>query len=622
MKPEAITPENIHAYLRLHQEKELCRFVTVGSVDDGKSTLIGRLLHDTHGIYEDQLAAVKKATKQEGGEVDFSLFTDGLKAEREQGITIDVAYRYFSTEKRKFIIADTPGHVQYTRNMATGASTANVAIILIDARLGVLQQSRRHAYIAHLLGIPHLVVCVNKMDLEGFRQDVFEKIKAEFTEFTGALGFREVKFIPISAKAGVNVVHAGGETPWYPPVERGGGTLLEYLETVPVDAGINRADFRFPIQYVIRPNLDYRGFAGTIASGSVKKGDTLLTLPSRKTSRVKSIDSFDGEMDRAAAPMAVTIRFEDEIDSSRGDMLVLPNNEPLVLDRFEAKMVWLSEHALDRAHTYLLKHTTQMVRANVDAVNYVVDLESLEKRNARHLELNDIGSVTVAVHKSLYVDPYQKNHATGAFILIDPITNNTVAAGMVEGAAGGAHGKHTGKRLESKVGPAERRELIGQTGAVVWLTGLPAAGKTAIAYELERQLFDGKNVALVVDPDDGVGRGVIADGSSPVQTPELARRLADAGLLGVFAYASPHRADRDAVKSAVGEDRFLEVYVATSRVECQSRDDRGFYDGAHVEPSYEAPNAPDVTVALDGGVAPADAARSIRAVLVERGIVR
>src|SRR5690606_35128982 len=350
----------------------------------------------THGVYEDQLKAVKRASSRAGLEIDFSLFTDGLKAEREQGITIDVAYRYFSTEKRKFIIADTPGHVQYTRNMATGASTANVAIILIDSRLGVLQQSRRHAYIAHLLGIPHLAVCINKMDLVEFSEEVFNRIRDEFSAFTGQLGFREVKFIPISATKGINVVHGSDVTPWYPKTTAaGGGTLLEFLETVPVDAGINRTDFRFPIQYVIRPNLDYRGFSGTIASGSVKKGDAVITLPSRQKSRIRSIDTFDGEIERAAAPMAVTIRLEDEIDSSRGDMMVLPGNEPQVLERFEAKMVWLSENDLDRSHTYLMKHTTQLVRANVDVVNYVVDLETLEKKNARHLALNDIGSVTV-----------------------------------------------------------------------------------------------------------------------------------------------------------------------------------------------------------------------------------
>ncbi|HXS18458.1 MAG TPA: GTP-binding protein, partial [Polyangiaceae bacterium] len=346
MSTEQVTPENIHAYLKQHQEKELCRFVTVGSVDDGKSTLIGRLLHDTHGIYEDQLAAVKKATKQEGEEIDFSLFTDGLKAEREQGITIDVAYRYFSTENRKFIIADTPGHVQYTRNMATGASTANVAVILIDARLGVLQQSRRHAYIASLLGIPHLAVCVNKMDLKDYDQGVFEAIKAEFSAFCAQLRFHEVKFIPISAKLGINIVHESEKTPWY-----NGGTILQYLERVPVRAGINETDFRYPVQYVLRPHLNYRGFSGTIASGRVKKGDTLMSLPSGKMSQVIAIDTFDGEFEEASAPMAVTIRLADEIDTSRGDMLVHPGNVPLQLQRFRAKVVWLNEEPLDRAKT-------------------------------------------------------------------------------------------------------------------------------------------------------------------------------------------------------------------------------------------------------------------------------
>jgi bifunctional enzyme CysN/CysC len=436
MSTEQVTPENIHAYLKQHQEKELCRFVTVGSVDDGKSTLIGRLLHDTHGIYEDQLAAVKKATKQEGGEIDFSLFTDGLKAEREQGITIDVAYRYFSTENRKFIIADTPGHVQYTRNMATGASTANVAVILIDARLGILQQSRRHAYIASLLGIPHLAVCVNKMDLKDWDQSVYEQIKRDFSAFCAQLRFNEVKFIPISAKLGDNVVHTSDKMPWYT-----GGTILEYLERVPVRAGINETDFRYPVQYVLRPNLNYRGFSGTIASGVVRKGDTLMSLPSRKKSQVIAIDTYDGEFEEARAPMAVTIRFADEIDTSRGDMLVHEDNLPLEVERFRAKVVWLNEDGLDRSKTYMVKHTTQMVRADIESVEFLVDLETLEQKSANRIEMNDIGEVIISAHRKLFVDPYHKNSATGAFIIIDPITNNTVAAGMVEGIVEGARQK-------------------------------------------------------------------------------------------------------------------------------------------------------------------------------------
>ena len=368
---------DILGYLEQHQQKELLRFVSVGSVDDGKSTLIGRLLHDTHGIYEDQLSAVKRASGRAGMEIDFSLFTDGLKAEREQGITIDVAYRYFSTAKRKFIIADTPGHVQYTRNMATGASTANVAIILIDARLGVLQQSRRHAYIASLLGIPHLFVGINKMDLVSYSQDVFNRIREEFAAFLAPLGFKGVRFIPMSALKGDNVVHRSDSMPWYD-----GNTLLEHLESVPIASDRNHDDFRYPVQYVLRPDLNYRGFSGAIASGVVKKGDQVMVLPSRRTSTVVAIDTFDGEKEQAFAPMSVTLRLADEIDISRGDMLVHPDNLPHVAQRFETMLVWLSERALDRQKSYLLKHTTQMVRANVEHVAYTTDLETLKQTPA------------------------------------------------------------------------------------------------------------------------------------------------------------------------------------------------------------------------------------------------
>ncbi len=617
MSTEQVTPENIHAYLKQHQEKELCRFVTVGSVDDGKSTLIGRLLHDTHGIYEDQLDAVKKATKQEGGEIDFSLFTDGLKAEREQGITIDVAYRYFSTENRKFIIADTPGHVQYTRNMATGASTATVAMILIDARLGVLQQSRRHAYIASLLGIPHLAVCVNKMDLENYSEEVFNKIRAEFAEFCRQLRFQEVKFIPISARDGDNVVHHSENTPWY-----SGGTILEYLEKVPVRAGINNEDFRYPIQYVLRPNLNYRGFSGTIASGSVKKGDTLMSLPSRKTSKVLSIDTFDGELEAAYAPMAITIRLEDEIDSSRGDMLVKADNLPLEVERFKAKLVWLSEQALDRGRSYLIKHTTQLVRADVESVEFLVDLESLEEKPANRIELNDIGQVVLSAHKKLFVDPYHKNGATGAFILIDPLSNNTVAAGMIEGIVDAApNGQKEGVQLpRTHVTFDQRREALGQNGAAILITGLPASGKSEIAYELEKQLFAKKKIALVVDPDDGIGRSAPLDGSSPAQTPEFARRTTDAGLLCILSFAMPLRADREALRDSVGRGRFFEVYASASLESCKKRDKRGLYGPNHPDPSYEKPQAADIELDLSA----LDAKTAATQVLLElskRGLI-
>ena len=612
-----VTPENIQAYLKQHQEKELCRFVTVGSVDDGKSTLIGRLLHDTHGIYEDQLDAVKKATKQEGTEIDFSLFTDGLKAEREQGITIDVAYRYFSTEERKFIIADTPGHVQYTRNMATGASTANVAVILIDARLGILQQSRRHAYIASLLGIPHLAVCVNKMDLKNYEQGVFDEIQKEFSEFCKPLHFNEVKFIPISAMFGDNVVHASVKTPWYT-----GGTILEYLEKVPVQAAINKEDFRFPVQYVLRPNLNYRGFSGTIASGTVKKGDTLMTLPSGKKSKVLSIDTYDGELEEARAPMAVTIRLEDEIDSSRGDMLVKEDNVPLELQRFSAKVVWLSEQALDRGRSYLIKHTTQLARIDVEEVQFLVDLESLEEKPANRIEMNDIGQITISAHNKMFLDPYRKNIATGAFIIIDPISNNTVAAGMVVGPAPEQQkGLKLGAKLPaSRLGVTDREKALGQKGATVLITGLPASGKSEIGYELEKQIFDLKKHALVMDPDDGLGRAAPLDGSSPAQTPEFALRLTNSGLITIFTYAMPLRADRAALRDAVGREHFVEVFASASLDECKKRDIRGLYGPNHPDPSYERPQEADVEVDL-GKVSEAEAAGAIIGALKKKNLL-
>ncbi len=598
MQEQELISKDILGYLDQHQKKELLRFVSVGSVDDGKSTLIGRLIYDTHGIYEDQLSAMKRATKT-GREVDLSLLTDGLKAEREQGITIDVAYRYFSTAKRKFIIADTPGHVQYTRNMATGASTANVAIILIDARLGVLQQSRRHAYIASLLGIPHLSVCINKMDLVDFDKDVFDKIKSDFSSFAGELGFKGLSFYPISALDGDNVVHKSQRAPWYL-----GPTLLEHLETVPIASDVNQSDFRFPVQYVMRPDLNYRGFSGMIASGIVKQGDPIMVLPSRKLSKVAAIDTFEGELASAHAPQSVTLRLSDEIDISRGDMLVHPDNVPSISTRFDAMLVWLSERALDRQKSYLLKHTTQIVRAEIEQIAYTKDLETLQDAQATRLELNDIGRVTIATHRPIFFDGYKQNRSSGAFILVDSLTNNTVAAGMIiEGEAAPPFTESQRpppvERPRTQISAEERSERLGQKGCTVWLTGLPASGKTAIAFALERRLFDLKRFAMVVDPDDGLSKGVLPDGSSPWQTPEFARRVTDAGLIIVFAYASPLRADRDAIRDAVGPQRFVEVHVSTSLERRKSLDARGDYGPGHVHPSEEAPHEPDAVVSLD-----------------------
>jgi bifunctional enzyme CysN/CysC len=578
------------------------------------------MLHDTHGIYEDQLSSMKRASKKGGRELDLSLLTDGLKAEREQGITIDVAYRYFSTAKRKFIIADTPGHVQYTRNMATGASTADVAVILIDARLGVLPQSRRHAYIASLLGIPHLAVCINKMDLVDYDQARYEEIRKEFEGFVAGLGFQGVTFIPISALVGDNCVHKSTNTPWF-----SGTTLLEHLEVVPVSSALNYANFRFPVQYVLRPDLDYRGFSGVIASGVVREGDRVMILPSKKLTRITAIDTFEGKVEKAFAPQSVTLRIAEEIDASRGDMFVHADDVPASGRRFDAMMVWMSERPLDRQKSYLLKHTTQLVRADVEQVAWTMNLETLKQAPASRLSLNDIGRVTVACHKPIFYDPYRQNRATGAFILIDSLSNNTVAAGMIlEGEAAEPYTESQRPppldRAGTQVSHDERNERLGQKGCTVWLTGLPASGKSAIAFALERRLFDLKRLAMVIDPDDGISKGRQPLGSSPWQTPELARRTTDAGLIAIFAYASPYRSDREAIRDAVGSERFVEIHVATSLEKRRARDARGVYGAGQVHPVEEPPLQPDATVSLDK-VEPEEVAYEIVSVLVKRGLL-
>jgi sulfate adenylyltransferase large subunit len=408
----------------------LLRFSTAGSVDDGKSTLIGRLLFDSKGVFEDQLEAIRKTTsKKGGGEIDLALITDGLAAEREQGITIDVAYRYFATPKRKFIIADTPGHEQYTRNMVTGASTSNLAIILLDARNGVMTQSRRHGFIANLLGIPHLVVAINKMDLVDYSQEVFDRIRAEFGAFTQVIGAPEPTIIPISALKGDNVVEKNGAMPWYL-----GPTLLDYLETVEINRDLNEEDFRFAVQTVIRPNLDYRGFAGRIGSGRVRRGDRVVVLPSGIETSIRAIDTFEGEIEEAFAPLCVTLRLMDEVDLSRGDMLVHPDHRPQSDSLFTADLCWMVQEPLTLKKKYSLKHTTQNVKAMVADIDYRTNINTLDKEKVTQLGMNDIARVKVQSLKPLYFDPYKKNRNTGNFILIDELTNNTVAAGMIVGS--------------------------------------------------------------------------------------------------------------------------------------------------------------------------------------------
>ena len=491
---ESLIAEDIHAFLERNQQKELLRFVTVGSVDDGKSTLIGRLLHDTKGVYDDQLKDATLTSSTGETAIDFARITDGLRAEREQGITIDVAYRYFSTPARKFIIADTPGHVQYTRNMATGASTAHVALILIDARLGVLLQSKRHATIASLLGIPHLLVCVNKMDLVEYDEARYEEIKAEFTQFTSDLGFRSVDFLPVSALFGVNIVEpATAKMPWYT-----GPTVLRHLETVEIAQVFNTEQFRFATQYVLRPNLDYRGYAGQIGSGTIKKGDPIVVLPSGVQSHIEAIDTFDGELEEAYAPMSITLRLTDEVDCSRGDWIVHPDHTPTVSRNVEAIMVWMSEEDLDPNKDYWIKHGTQYVHVNIDSIQWKMDLETLEKiKNVGSLNLNDIACVRLITHRPIAFDSYRLNRASGAFILIDFMSNNTVGAGMIEGEF-----QQESSNLTTLVEQTTRKSLMDQQGHFYWISDADSANGSTRAFELEQQFVQHGFKAVVIDTND------------------------------------------------------------------------------------------------------------------------
>jgi sulfate adenylyltransferase large subunit len=531
----------IESFLKQNEEKDLLRLSTAGSVDDGKSTLIGRLLYDSKGAYEDQIASVRKAsTNLSAGTLDFALLTDGLRSEREQGITIDVAYRYFSTPKRKFIIADTPGHEQYTRNMATGASTAELALILVDARNGVLPQSRRHLYIATLLGIRHIVVTVNKMDLMDFSREVYNQVRADFLSFAARLPIGELKFIPISALAGDNVVTRSRRTPWY-----AGPALLEYLETVEVARDRAFEHMRFPVQYVIRPNLDFRGFAGQVASGTIRRGDAVMVMPSGRTSRVKSIATYDGDLSEAFPPMSVTVCLEDEVDVSRGDMLVPPQHPPHAARRFEATLVWMNQEPLEPGRPYLIKHTTQQAGATVTAVRHRFNINTLEHELVETLGFNEIGAVQVEAKRPLFFDAYEKNRATGAFILIDPLTNETKAAGMITAAAAGEKHAQELTAVEFRAGrvtPAERYTRAGHRPVAIWLV----AGQE-LPYALERKLFDRGCLVHVL------AGGTIVD---------TAKTSTDAGLISICAVAEEDTATRDALQRAVGSDRFLAVNTA------------------------------------------------------------
>jgi bifunctional enzyme CysN/CysC len=594
------------------QPIELLRLATAGSVDDGKSTLIGRLLLDTKQLFEDQMDAVERASRERGDAyTDLALVTDGLRAEREQGITIDVAYRYFATPRRKFIVADTPGHIHYTRNMVTGASTANLALILVDASKGVLEQSRRHAFIATLLRIPHLVVCVNKMDLVGYDESVYDRITADFSEFAKRLEVADLTFIPISALHGDNVVEHGGNMPWYE-----GTPLLYHLEHVHIASDRNLTDARLPVQWVIRAGEQaYRGYAGQIASGVFRPGDEVVVLPSGRQTQIAAVDGPEGELDEAAAPLSVAVRLEDELDVSRGDMICRPHNQPIATQRFDAVLCWLSETPLKPTGRYAIRHTTREARAYVEDLHYRIDVNTLHRAEANGLDLNEIGRVTIRTSQPLFVDEYRRNRATGGFVLIDEATNNTVAAGMVMGQE--AQAFTSAQRMVSwhtgRVTREERMRAVGQ-GATVWLTGLSGSGKSTISVLLEEALMRAGRAAYLLDGDN-LRHGLNADlGFAPIdrnenvrRAAEVARLFADAGLVAVVSLISPYAADREHARRIHEESGlpFVEVFVDTPLEECERRDPKGLYAKARrgeikgftgIDSPYEPPENPDLVV--------------------------
>ena len=610
---------DIDTYLEMHERKELLRFLTCGSVDDGKSTLIGRLLYDSKMIYEDTLAKLEKESAihgTTGGGFDPSMLTDGLKEEKEQGITIDVAYRYFSTAKRKFIIADTPGHIQYTRNMATGASTADLAIILIDARPGhgVMEQTKRHSFIASLLGIKHVLVAINKMDLVDYSEDVFEQIKKDYRDFAERLDPTDLHFIPISALVGDNVVNRSANMPWYD-----GSTLMNFLETVYIGSDRNLTDFRFPVQSVIRPNLDFRGFAGTVASGIIRVGDEIMSLPSRKKSKVKEIVTFDGNLKEAATPMAVTLTLEDEIETSRGDMIVKPGNLPKLEQKFDAMLVWMNEQAMVPGKQYVFKQTTKTVTGTFSTLRYQIDVNTMKSSPSPTLELNEIGRVNIELNQPISFDRYHNNKTTGAFIVIDRITNVTVAAGMImdrrtsENTGASWEQASVSKTLTqeiSKVTLEERAARFGQQPVTVLFTGLPGSGKSTTAYGVERELFDMGRIAKVIDGQNfrlRMSRDLNFskdDRSENVRrAAEVARLMNRAGLICLLSLVSPNDEIRKKAAKVVGDENFIVVHLTAPEELCQDRNLSGKKvnkDGVQeTKANYQPPTDADLVLETD-----------------------
>ena len=594
---------DIEAYLAEHERKDLLRLLTCGSVDDGKSTLIGRLLHDSKMIYEDHLSDLEADSSimgSAGGQVDLALLMDGLKAEREQGITIDVAYRYFSTARRKFIIADTPGHEQYTRNMVTGASTCQLAVILIDARLGILAQTRRHSYIASLLGIRNVVVAVNKMDLVDWSEERFDEICAGYRDFSRGLDLDDPYFLPMSALLGDNVVDAGDNLGWFD-----GPPLMEHLETVDVEAGVDLERLRLPVQMVVRPDLGFRGFAGTVASGVLRPGDEVVAMPSGLGSTVERIVTFDGDLEVAGPGMAVTVTLTDEIDISRGDLLVDVDHAPTRAHEVDAMLVWMSTEELEPGRRYLLQSANGTSSASVSSIRHRVDVDTLNEQQAVSLGLNDIARCAISSDRELLFDPYASNRQTGSFVLVDRLSNATVAAGMIIGASSAWDRQPDASlhRQASSISGAERSARFGQQPCTVLLTGLTAAGKSTIATALERRLFDRGRTTIRLDGEN-VRMGISRDlGFSSQERSENLRRVAEVarlvnnqGLIAIAALVAPKQEVRARARELVGGDRFVEVFVDTPLEVCRERDENGMYEAAD---RGEIPQFPGVSATYD-----------------------
>jgi bifunctional enzyme CysN/CysC len=623
---------DIEKYLKQHERKSLLRFITCGSVDDGKSTVIGRLLYESKMLFEDQLAAIENDSKKwgtQGGDIDFALLVDGLAAEREQGITIDVAYRFFSTDRRKFIVADTPGHEQYTRNMITGASTADVAVILIDARKGVLTQTRRHSYLVSLIGIRKVVLAINKMDLVDYSQKVFDKINEEYREFAAQIGLADITSIPLSGLKGDNMLVASDKTPWYH-----GPTLMGFLETCEVDeTRLQKEPFRMPVQWVNRPNLDFRGFAGVVTSGAVRPGDRIIAQPSGKESKVARIVTMGGDLPLAVAGQSVTLTLEDEIDVSRGDVLSMAEAPAEVADQFEASLVWMTDEPMLPGRPYLMKIGAQTVTASITEPKYKINVNTMEHLAAKQLGVNEIGVVNIALDRQIAFDAYKANRDTGGFILINRMTNNTVGAGMLNFALRRSHNL---RMQHVDVDKALRSELKRQRPAVLWFTGLSGAGKSTIANLVEKKLaamgrhtylLDGDNVRHGLNKDLGFTEADRVENIRRVA--EVARLMVDAGLIVMTAFISPFRSERAMARGQMADGEFIEIHVNTPLAVAEERDVKGLYKKARrgeianftgISSPYEAPDAPEIVVNTHTQTAE-EAADSIVAKLKALGLI-